>query len=88
MLASSGLIGGALGPFLVGVLSDAMTPQFAAEGLRYALSSMIATPILATGFLIGAVRKASGTAVRVRQAARRTDLADLARNEGGPVGLQ
>ncbi|MGZ3250379.1 MAG: spinster family MFS transporter [Croceibacterium sp.] len=79
MLASSGLIGGALGPFLVGLLSDGLTPQFAAEGLRYALSSMIVTPILATGFLIVAVRNASGTPVSV---------ANLATNASGPVGLQ
>jgi MFS family permease len=56
MLAASGLIGGALGPFIVGALSDAMSPQLGTEGLRYAISSMIATPILATGFLLAAVR--------------------------------
>jgi MFS family permease len=56
MLAASGLIGGALGPFLVGVLSDAMTPRLATEGLRYAISTMIVTPLLAAGFLLAAVR--------------------------------
>ncbi len=59
MLVSSGLIGGALGPFLVGVLSDTMTPQLGAEGLRHAISAMIATPVLATAFLVAAVRTAS-----------------------------
>jgi MFS family permease len=52
MLAASGLIGGALGPLIVGALSDGLTPQFGGESLRYALSAMIASPLLATAFLI------------------------------------
>jgi hypothetical protein len=60
MLASSGLIGGALGPFVVGALSDAFTPQFGTEGLRYALAAMIASPVLAAAFLFVAVRQAPG----------------------------
>ena len=58
MLASSGLIGGALGPLIVGVLSDAISPQVGADGLRYALSATIVTPILATAFLVAAIRQA------------------------------
>jgi MFS family permease len=58
MLAASGLIGGALGPFIVGALSDGLTPQLGAEGLRYALSAMIASPLLATVFLVAALRRA------------------------------
>jgi len=58
MLAASGLVGGALGPFIVGALSDGLTPQLGAEGLRYALSAMIASPLLATVFLIAAMRHA------------------------------
>ena len=69
MLASSGLIGGALGPFIVGLMSDGLTPQLGAPGLRYALSAMIVTPILATGFLIAAVRNAAGAQVSQQQAA-------------------
>jgi MFS family permease len=58
MLAASGLIGGALGPFVVGALSDGLTPQLGDEGLRYALSAMIASPLLATVFLFAAFRRA------------------------------
>jgi len=60
MLAASGLVGAALGPFVVGVLSDALTPQLGSDGLRYALSAMIASPLLATAFLFAAVRRAPG----------------------------
>lgn len=69
MLASSGLIGGALGPFIVGALSDALTPQLGVPGLRYALSAMIVTPILATGFLALAARNANDAPAASRQPA-------------------
>lgn len=59
MLAASGLIGGALGPFVVGALSDAMTPQLGPEGLRYALTAMLASPLAATAFLMIASRRAA-----------------------------
>jgi MFS family permease len=68
MLASSGLIGGALGPFIVGALSDAITPQLGSEGLRFALAAMIASPILATGFLFAAIRQAPGVPAATAQA--------------------
>jgi MFS family permease len=58
MLAASGLIGGAFGPLIVGVLSDGLTPQFGAGALRYALSAMLVSPLLATAFLFTAVRHA------------------------------
>jgi MFS family permease len=58
MLASSGLIGGALGPLIVGALSDALTPQLGGDGLRYALVAMLVSPLLATGFLLAASRQA------------------------------
>ena len=69
MLAASGLIGGALGPFVVGALSDALSPQLGSEGLRYALSAMIVTPIVATIFVMRAMRKATGAPMRQIQAA-------------------
>jgi MFS family permease len=69
MLASSGLIGGALGPYVVGALSDVLTPQMGSEGLRYALSAMIASPLLAAAFLFAAIRQAPGTAQAKAQAA-------------------
>ena len=62
MLAASGLIGGALGPFVVGVLSDRLTPQLGAEGLRYAMSAMIVVPLLATAFIAIALKKSPRTA--------------------------
>jgi MFS family permease len=69
MLAASGLIGGALGPLVVGALSDALSPQLGSEGLRYALSAMIVTPIVATIFVMRAMRKATGAPTRQIQAA-------------------
>jgi MFS family permease len=58
LLASSGLIGTGLAPFIVGVLSDLLTPAFGAEGLRYALLSMIPTPLIATGLIWRTIRLA------------------------------
>jgi MFS family permease len=69
MLASSGLIGGALGPFVVGALSDVFTPQMGEEGLRYALAAMIASPLLAAAFLFAAIRQAPGIPTAKVQAA-------------------
>jgi MFS family permease len=69
MLAASGLIGGALGPFIVGALSDALTPQLGSEGLRYALSAMIASPVLAAAFLFAAFRRAPDAPVQQVQPA-------------------
>jgi MFS family permease len=58
LLASSGLIGTGLAPFIVGVLSDLLTPAFGAEGLRYALLAMIPTPLIATALIWRTVRLA------------------------------
>jgi len=69
MLAASGLLGGALGPLIVGALSDALTPQLGSDGLRYALSAMIASPLLAAAFLFAAVRQAPGIPLPQVQAA-------------------
>jgi MFS family permease len=59
MLAASGLIGGGLGPFVVGVLSDSLTPQLGVQSLRFAMSVMIASPLTASGFLWVALRRAT-----------------------------
>jgi hypothetical protein len=69
MLAASGLIGGALGPFIVGALSDNLTPQLGAGGLRFALSAMIASPLLAAVFLFAAFRRAPDAPVAQAQPA-------------------
>jgi MFS family permease len=58
MLGATGLIGGGLGPFLVGVLSDFLQPSLGAESLHYALGLMIASPLLATLFIALAWRQA------------------------------
>ena len=35
----AGVVGVALGPFLTGVISDALTPRFGTDALRYALGA-------------------------------------------------
>jgi MFS family permease len=47
LLAASGIIGSGLGPFIVGVMSDVLTPTYGDEGLRYAIGFMIPTPAIA-----------------------------------------
>jgi MFS family permease len=54
MLAASGLIGGTLGPFVVGVLSDYLHPTLGAESLRYGIAVMAAAPLVGTGFVVAA----------------------------------
>ncbi len=48
MLVSSGLLGGALGPFVVGFISDMVTTGQDAQGLRYGLCFMFIVPVFAT----------------------------------------
>jgi MFS family permease len=67
MLAASGLIGGALGPFIVGVLSDGLAAQFGAQGLRYAMSAMIASPLIASALLLVAYRRTQDGSLRQLQ---------------------
>lgn len=57
MLIANGLIGGALAPYMVGALSDTLTPQLGTEALRYALCIMIAPPIVGSAVLIMAYRR-------------------------------
>ena len=56
LLASSGLLGGALGPFIVGLISDLLTATQDAEGLRYGLSFLITVPVFSTLALVFAWR--------------------------------
>ena len=58
LLAASGLIGAGLGPFIVGVASDLLTPGYGSEGLRYAIAAMIPSPAIAVALLWLAVRQA------------------------------
>ncbi|MEO6387357.1 MAG: MFS transporter [Croceibacterium sp.] len=65
LLAAAGLIGTGLGPFIVGFASDILTPTYGADGLRYAIATMIPTPAIAFALLWLAVHQArkAGTAV-------------------------
>jgi predicted MFS family arabinose efflux permease len=58
MLAATGIIGSALAPLIVGMLSDALTPGYGAEALRYAMASMMIAPPLAALILWFAFRRA------------------------------
>ncbi len=51
MLAASGLIGGGLGPFIVGAMSDWLTPTLGPEGLRYGIGTMAAAPLVAAALI-------------------------------------
>lgn len=62
MLAATGLIGGALGPLIVGGLSDELSADLGTESLRYAISAMAVTPLIATRFLIAAIRQSHAAA--------------------------
>ena len=62
MLAAAGLVGSGLGPFIVGFASDALTPIYGNDGLRYAIAAMIPTPAIALALLWLAVRQAKGAA--------------------------
>ena len=65
MLAATGLIGGGLGPFIVGALSDMLAPQLGAESLRFGIASLIVTPLVSAAFLVVAIRKSACPAVPV-----------------------
>ena len=58
MLAASGVIGGGLGPFLVGLLSDRLALTVGVDGLRHAIGAMSVTPLLAAACLLLARRAA------------------------------
>ena len=41
VLVGSGLIGQGSGPFLTGIMSDALQPSYGADSLRYALAAIV-----------------------------------------------
>ena len=57
MLIASGVIGGALAPVLVGLVSDALAPDVGADALRYGLVAMVPTPLVASALLWLAYRR-------------------------------
>jgi MFS family permease len=58
MLAASGIIGGALAPLIVGIISDRLAPTLGSESLRYGIAAMAITPLLAWVILWQAYRRA------------------------------
>ena len=63
MLVFSGLLGGALGPFVVGLFSDLATSGQDAR-LRCGLSFMLLVPVLSTIALLVALRQLSAKQTR------------------------
>lgn len=57
MLIVQNLLAFALGPFLIGVVSDVLHPAYGEESLRYALAMMLIAPVLASTFLFVARRR-------------------------------
>jgi MFS family permease len=51
VLVGTGLIGSALAPAIVGVISDALQPRFGADSLRYGIAAIIPAPAIAALFL-------------------------------------
>lgn len=58
LLAANSLIAGALGPLIVGALSDWLTPGYGDEALRHAISSMLLMPPIALALYVVAYRRA------------------------------
>lgn len=58
MLAASGIIGGALAPLIVGIISDRLAPTASGESLRYGIAAMAITPLLSWLILWRAYRRA------------------------------
>lgn len=57
LLIAAGLIGGSIGPTLVGYASDTLAPTWGPESLRYALVSLSGVPLLASALFTVALRR-------------------------------
>jgi MFS family permease len=57
MLFAFGLIGSAMAPFVVGLVSDALATRYGIESLRYGLATMLVAPVVATLLLAIAYRR-------------------------------
>lgn len=57
LLISAGLIGGSIGPTLVGYMSDTLAPHWGPESLRFALLCLCAVPLLASALFAAALRQ-------------------------------
>ena len=60
MLIVQNLLAFAIGPLLIGLVSDALAPTYGADSLRYALATMLAAPLVASLLLVVARRKIVG----------------------------
>lgn len=70
MLAATGLLGGALGPFVVGAASDALVVELGRESLRYSIGVLALAPFLACAFLLAAMAKTRAAPAGLRSALR------------------
>lgn len=61
MLVGYGLIGSALAPFVVGVTSDWLTPNYDAGSLRYGLGTLLLSPLIGAALLLIAYRQLGAT---------------------------
>lgn len=57
MLLAQSIIGAALAPLIVGLISDHLAPTFGGESLRYALSIIVLSPVIATLLLLIGFRR-------------------------------
>ena len=57
MLAAAGLVGSALGPFIIAAASDLLADRFGNESLRYALSVLALAPLVSAALLVVARRQ-------------------------------
>lgn len=57
MLIVQNLLAFALGPLLIGLVSDALNPTYGEDALRYALATMLVAPLLASLLLLLARRR-------------------------------
>jgi MFS family permease len=59
MLVASGIVGGALAPLIVGMVSDQTVGWLGTDSLRFAMATMAVTPLLASAILWRAYRRAA-----------------------------
>lgn len=69
LLVVQSLIGAAFGPFIVGIASDLLRPDYGAESLRYALVLVPVAPLLAATLLLFVYSRMTNTAAAERAAA-------------------
>ncbi len=65
LLAANGLLGAAMGPLIVGILSDWFAPTHGEEALRYAISAMLVTPLIGVAFYLAAYRRSASAEVKL-----------------------